>query len=105
MRILIAVALVLGCSSCLFRGTLTGRWVGCDPGDEVYVGLSSGTEGADEADYFSCEEGGFEMSIPAESFELELIVFPPGGTASPNRTTTIDLEGITGDYDVGVIQL
>lgn len=104
MRIFIPVLLVLGSSSCLIRDQLSGRWVGCDPSDEVYVGLSSGTEGADEADYFACEQGGFEMAIPAESFELELRVIPSDGT-NPSRTTTIELEGITGDYDVGVIQL
>ena len=102
MRILLA-SLVVASSGCLIRDTLSGQWVGCDPGDEVYVGLSSGTEGADEADYFACERGGFEMSIPAPSFDVDFrVIFPDGGASG---WTTIKLEGIVGDYDMGVVQL
>ncbi len=93
------MVMTAGCN--LGGPTVSGAWVGCEAGDTVYVELSASTEGADEADYFKCEDEGFEFHTRRTTFELNFELHREGNTISRQSLEVVDLMG---DYDAGVIQ-
>lgn len=110
-RLLVAV-LALGIvvlPGCLFSNTISGSWQigtadGCRPGDDVYVTESKGYgNGAETAEHFACDDGGFAFTIPASTHEFRLDLLASGrddffGSAH------LSVEHVTGDFDVGLVQ-
>lgn len=93
---------------CLFSNEISGSWQvgatdGCNPRDDIYVTESVGYgNGAETAEHFACEDGGFSFSIPASSHEFRLDL-------SVSRSDTfvggahLSVEHVTGDFDVGIV--
>jgi hypothetical protein len=97
----VAVAL-LGAPGCLLSNTISGSWTGCNSGDDIYVNVPSG-HGPIVAEHVACEEGGFDIGVPADhhDFTLEL----DRHDADYNFINSIDIElvDIDSDHDVGLV--
>jgi hypothetical protein len=95
------LVLALLTSGCLGRNTISGRWTGCDPGDDIYVNVPS-PNGPIEADHFACESGGFDIGVDRESFRLDLDL--RDSEYHFIETVSFDLVDVNGDRYLGVIQ-
>ena len=99
MRMRLAVLPLFAATGCL-TNTISGRWTGCDPGDQVYVRIPN-----DAADHFECERGGFELEAGVQGdFQIEL-ERESGVDGHWINTVTIQLHDVNGDTDIGVVAL
>jgi hypothetical protein len=99
----VVAVVMLGSSGCLIRNTISGRWTGCDPGDDIYVTIPSG-HGPIEADHFACEDGGFEIGVGADHDSFTLSFDRHDAEYVFVESIEIELAGVDDDRDVGTIR-
>ncbi len=108
MSLVAVLGLGIALPGCLFSNVISGSWEvgaadGCSPRDDIYVTESVGYgNGAETAEHFACDDGGFAFSIPASSHEFRLDLFVTRTDGSVG-SAHLSVDHVTGDFDVGLV--